>query len=251
MAKFSIYNEDSLEFLKKMEDNSVDLIITDPPYEVHSENAGGSIGYAKKFEKMGGELGDLDIKNGYDIKAYAEQFRRICKNGMNLYVWCNKKQVMDYLNLYVNEFGYNYNILTWHKTNPIPAYGKKWLTDTEFCLNFFTPGHNDPHAYEDAMTYYVTPLNAKDKALYGHPTCKPVEFLERMVRNSSSEGQVVLDCFMGSGSTGEAALKNNRDFIGIELSPKFYEVSKNRLEKVNTPKDESNPLKRALKNKAP
>jgi DNA modification methylase len=75
-------------------------------------------------------------------------------------------------------------------------------------------------------------LNQKDKKLYRHPTCKPVDILKNFIVNSTNENDSVLDPFMGSGSTGEACLLTNRKFIGIELEEKYFNISKERLEKI-------------------
>ena len=78
-------------------------------------------------------------------------------------------------------------------------------------------------------TYFITPTNAKDKELYKHPTCKPVEILQNFIINSSNENDAILDPFMGSGSTGVACINTHRNFIGIEINAKYYETAKTRL----------------------
>ena len=140
---------------------------------------------------------------------------------------------MDY---FVKEKKCNYNIITWHKTNPVPACGNKYLTDTEYCLFFREKGVKIHGEYKSKFTYYVTPLNQKDKKLYNHPTIKPLGIIENFVLNSSIEGNCVLDPFMGSGTTGVACKELGRDFIGIEIDEEYFEIAKNRL------KDESDEL---------
>lgn len=85
-------------------------------------------------------------------------------------------------------------------------------------------------SFDTKRTWYATPLNQSDKKKYGHPTVKPLSILENLVMNSSQEGKVVLDCFMGSGSTGVACLNTNRNFIGIELDEGYFNIAQNRLE---------------------
>ncbi|WP_356947952.1 site-specific DNA-methyltransferase [Lactobacillus hominis] len=75
----------------------------------------------------------------------------------------------------------------------------------------------------------MTHLNTKDKHKYKHPTVKPVSIINNFIINSSQEGDVVLDPFMGSGSTGEAALRLDRDFIGIELNEEYFSIAHERL----------------------
>lgn len=124
----------------------------------------------------------------------------------------------------------NWNLLTWHKTNPVPACGNKYLSDTEFCFFARQKGVRIGGSYKTKFTYYVTPLNTKDKKQYHHPTCKPVSILENLILNSSNESDVVLDPFMGSGSTGVAAIKNNRNFIGMELLNDYVDTARGRIE---------------------
>ncbi|WP_140386567.1 DNA-methyltransferase, partial [Vibrio parahaemolyticus] len=86
-----------------------------------------------------------------------------------------------------------------------------------------------PSSYDDAKTLYHQPINIKDKRKYGHPTIKPLPLLEKLIRNSSQEGDTVLDCFMGSGSTGVACKKLQRHFIGIEINKEYFELSNQRI----------------------
>lgn len=83
--------------------------------------------------------------------------------------------------------------------------------------------------YETKSKYYISALNIDDKNNFIHPTIKPLEFVKRNIINSTNEGDVVLDCFMGSGTTGVACKELNRDFIGIELDKEYYEIAKNRI----------------------
>ena len=76
----------------------------------------------------------------------------------------------------------------------------------------------------------MTQINLADKKLYKHPTCKPVSILENLIINSSHENDIILDPFMGSGSTGIACLNTNRKFIGIELNKNYFEIAKKRIE---------------------
>lgn len=220
---------DAKEEILKLSDHSVDLVHIDVPYDCHAL-AGG-----EKLTGVGAKLGQTkeltenNITNGYDMEFFCEQFRRICRNGLNVQIWVSKKQIMPHLNLYVNKYGYNYNILCLHKSNPLPTYNKKYLTDTEWCLNFFTPGKVDPKTYEDAFTYYTTTLYHPEKKEWKHPTIKPLEFVEKMIRNSTKPGDVVLDCFMGSGTTGVACVKNNRDFYGIEINKEWFDIAQKRI----------------------
>ena len=85
-------------------------------------------------------------------------------------------------------------------------------------------------SYQTKRKFYVTQTNKKDKDKYKHPTVKPVEIMENIITNSSQEGETVLDCFMGSGTTGVACVNTNRRFIGMEKEEKYFEIAKQRIE---------------------
>jgi DNA modification methylase len=84
--------------------------------------------------------------------------------------------------------------------------------------------------YHTKFTYYIDKVNIKDKKKYNHPTIKPIELIERHIINSSQEGDIVLDCFMGSGTTGVACANTNRKFIGIELDNNYFNIASKRIE---------------------
>lgn len=221
----------SLELLKNIHSGSIDLIVTDPPYEVTTTNGGGTVNTIKKLKDSLQDLkeGEVDLTQGYDIEAYGEEFIRVMKE-VNIYVWCNKAQIPKYLDFYVTRHKCKFDILCWHKTNALPTYSNKYLTDTEYLL-YFRKGKGKcfPETYEDAKTYYVAPINHKDKKMYGHPTIKPLDLTEKIIRNSSREGQTVLDPFMGSGTTGVACVNTDRKFIGMELDEKYFDLSEDRI----------------------
>ena len=86
-----------------------------------------------------------------------------------------------------------------------------------------------PKSFEDGSALFQAPINIKDKKLYNHPTIKPITIIEKLIRNSSNENDLILDCFMGSGTTGVACKNLNRNFIGIELSKEYFEIAKERI----------------------
>ena len=226
----TLINGDCLIAMKDIPDGSVDLIVTDPPYIVTT----GGGGVVNKILKLEDSLKDLDrakITEGYDIESFSKEVQRLCKNGINAYFWCNKLQIPEYFRVYVGLLNCKFDILCWHKRNALPTYHNKYLTDTEYCL-YFRNGKSfaNPKNYEDAQTYSVGVINLEDKRLYGHPTCKPLDWMRKLIRNSSSEGQTILDPFCGSGTTCIAALRENRKYIGIELDQHYYEVAKKRIE---------------------
>lgn len=229
-----LYNDDCLSILKTLPDHFVDLVVTDPPYEVSATNGGGSINNVMKMNRSLKQLDDADISKGYNIREVGKELVRVMKN-INLYIWCNKVQIPEYFNYYVNELGCKFEIICWHKTNALPTYKNKYLSDTEYCLYFRKGGYCDPsqtaeeERYENAKTFYIAPLNAKDKKLWNHPTIKPLDITQKFIKNSSKKGDLVLDCFMGSGTTGVACKNLERDFIGIELNRDYYKIALERI----------------------
>lgn len=83
--------------------------------------------------------------------------------------------------------------------------------------------------YERARTVWFQPINKQDKDQWGHPTIKPLNIIQALVANSSKEGDTVLDCFMGSGTTGVACAKQHRDFIGMEIDEKYFRIAQERI----------------------
>lgn len=220
----ALYNDDCMRVLKEMPDKSVDLVIIDPPYDI--ENRGGGI-YTQADKHYVYELDD--IKNGFD-ESVLDELCRVMKK-INIYIWCSQKQIPMLLDYFYNKKKCNWNLLTWHKTNPIPACGNKYLTDTEYLLFFREKGVKIYGSFDTKLTYYVTPLNVKDKKLYNHPTIKPLNIIKNIVVNSSNENDVVLDCFMGSGTTGVACKELNRKFIGIEIDKTYFDTAVDRIER--------------------
>lgn len=220
-----LYNGDCLELMKNIPDGSVDLVLTDPPYVIETKGGGicGKDGLVKQFKEN-----HLDeMKNGFDTQVLDEICRVLKK--INVYFFCSQKQIMPLLDYFVKEKKCNWNLLCWHKTNPVPACGNKYLTDTEYILFFREKGVKVYGEFDTKFTYYVTPSNQKDKKKYGHPTIKPIEILQNLIVNSSLENGSVLDCFMGSGSTGVACINTNRNFIGIELDKGYFDIAKKRI----------------------
>lgn len=223
----NIYMMDCLQGLKLIPDNSVDLIVTDPPYQIDGihEYKGNDLG--KRLINYQGKLVDDNLVSGFD-KAILDEMYRVMKVP-NIYIWCNIAQVPMYIKYFVLEKGCKMDILIWHKTNPMPCCNNKWLTDKEYCLYFRKGGYCNPSGYAEAKTVWHLPTNVKDKKLYGHPTIKPLSIIENIIRNSSKEGDVVLDAFMGSGTTAVACIKNNRKYLGFENNEVYYEVAQNRI----------------------
>lgn len=220
--RIDLHNDDCLQILKHIQDKSIDLVVTDPPYIVETNGAGIYKQEDKQYVK---ELNN--IKDGFSEKILDELCRVMKK--INCYFFCSQKQIIPLLDYFVKNKNCNWNIISWHKTNPVPACGNKYLTDTEFVLFFREKGVKVYGSFETKKTWYATPLNQKDKKLYGHPTIKPLDIVKNFIVNSSNENDIVLDPFMGSGTTGVVCKQLNRNFIGIELDEKYFRIAEDRI----------------------
>lgn len=234
---------DSYELIKQIPDNSIDLIVTDPPYEYTTGGGAGCFGtkkrrYHKEYYKVAtntNTLNERKVKNRVEIKhissginySILEELDRIMKK-INIYIWCSKHQIEPLLNHYLDK-KCNIEILTWHKTNPLPTMNNTYANDTEYCIFARESGVVLNGNYETKRKYYVTNINKKDKDKFKHPTIKPLQIIKNLIINSSNEGDIVLDCFSGSGTTCVAAKELNRQFIGMEIDPEYYKISIDRL----------------------
>lgn len=222
---------DCLDLMKEIPDGSIDLVITDPPYIIETSGAGIYKQADKQYIK---QLNG--IKDGFS-ESVLDELCRVMKK-INVYFFCSQKQIIPLLDYFVKKKKCNWNLLSWHKTNPVPACGNKYLTDTEFILFFREKGVKIHGEYKTKFTYYVTPLNQKDKKQYEHPTIKPLDIIQNLIVNSSSENDLILDPFLGSGSTAVAAVNKNRHYIGFELDKNYFEIACKRLDDVESKQGE-------------
>ena len=226
----TIYCEDCYEAIKKIPDKSVDLIVTDPPYDIRNTKAGGQSALAKSFQQMNDELRNNKLTHSINFKIL-DEFVRILKK-INIYIWCNTMQIPKYLEYFVGKHKCKFEIIIWRKTNAVPTFSNKYLTDKEYCLYFRKGGKCMPENYESAKTVYELPINVRDKAKFEHTTIKPLQIITNIITNSSSEGNIVLDPFMGSGTTAVACKNLGRQFIGFEKNPKWHKIAEDRLNNI-------------------
>lgn len=217
---------DSYKLIKNIPNKSIDLIITDPPYEIGTNCTGGGMAAKKGINNMFKELKNNSLEVGIREEIF-EEFMRVMRRP-NIYIWCNKILIPKLIKFFVLTKGCCFDIISWHKTNAMPLCGGKYLSDTEYCLYF----HKDiklKTTYETAKTHYEIPINITDKEFYFHPTIKPLNIIKNFILNSSEEGEIIADFFTGSGTTCVAAKELNRQYIGIEISEKWAKIAENRL----------------------
>lgn len=211
-----IYNTDCLEFMRSMPDSCVDLVVTDPPYEIHTK--GGGLGRRPVYEN--GALGK--ISQGFDAEATLEQVARICKK-INIFIFCSTKQKPRIMN-WGYERGCNITELAWYKPNAAPFTNNTFKSDLENIIYIREKG-----VKIKGISRLFTHNCGKSK--YGHPTEKPLEIIEKLILTASNEGDLVFDPFMGSGTTAAACKELNRNFIGCEIEAKYCEIAEKRLRK--------------------
>lgn len=253
-----IYNEDCYKAIKEMPDKSVDCIYTDIPYLYNQGGCGKSelgqrtakmraelIGATELYEqaKKGGDIRSeslriaknckeaysqiVDLENGIDY-TILDEFVRVLKK-INCFIWCSKLQILDILKFFVEKHGCLFEILTWCKTNPLPTCSNKWLPDIEYCLYFRESGVklNDGTALK--KKWYISPLNTQDKEKFAHPTIKPLKLVEQHLLHATQPNDIILDPFIGSGTTAVAAKNIGRYYIGFEINPNYYNIAVKRL----------------------
>ena len=227
MSTYKLYQGDCLEVMKNIEDGSVDLVVTDPPYSLN--HTSGSSTSSAKQEKWQGNLkaGDKtsNIINKIRFEEWVPEIYRVLKPDAHCYIFVNDKNVQEILNVCMKNGFKLHNILVWKKNNCTP--NRWYMKNCEFII-FLHKGKSFPiNNLESSQFLEYRNISGKNKL---HPTQKPIELLEELILNSSTEGDIVFDPFMGSGSTGVACLNINRDFVGVELDKKYFEIAQNRIE---------------------
>ena len=216
---------DSYKLIKELPDKSVDCIYTDIPYLY----VNGGLGHSEMCERTARKKQELkDISNGIDY-SILDEFKRVLKK-VNIFIWCSKMQLLDIITWGCE---YNTDLLVWCKTNPTPQTNNIWLPDLEYCVYMREYGVKLNDGYDLKSKFYVSGANKSDKDLFNHPTIKPLELVKRHLLHTTQPNDIVLDCFMGSGTTAVACQETNRQFIGFEISEKWCKVANDRLNKVD------------------
>ena len=212
---------DCYQLIKEIPDKSIDCIYTDIPYLYANGGQGHSemcVRTARKKEEL------KDISKGIDY-SILDEFKRVLKK-VNIFIWCSKMQLLD-----IMTWGgqYNTDLLVWCKTNPTPQTNNIWLPDLEYCVYMREYGVKLNDGYDLKSKFYVSGANKTDKDLFNHPTIKPLELVKRHLLHTTQENDIILDPFIGSGTTAVACKEINRQFIGFELNPQWYEVANKRI----------------------
>lgn len=228
MNEFKLYCGDCLELMKDIPDGSVDMILTDPPYKTIT---GGDKNSSKHKRPQGMLSGNRKLfkYQKIDISSWIPALYHALKDGGHCYIFTNSLNLTEML-VESQKCGFKlHNLLVWEKNNCTPS--QFYMKNCEYVLFLRKGKAKWINNIGDSKTVHkFNNIIGKKK----HPTEKPTELLEFYIKNSSNSGDVVLDPFMGSGSTGVACVKTGRNFIGIELDEKYFNIAKERIEKENS-----------------
>ena len=226
---------DCLELMVNIPDKSIDLILTDPPYLISKKsgfNSGGAWNNAedKRLQKTPPktDFGEWDKKE-IDFYTVFKEFYRVLKPSGTLIcffdIWKMQclKQIAE-----ENKFK-QLRLIRWDKTNPVPVNSKlNYLSNaTEYALTCVKGGKPTFHSEYNPGVFKYPICSGKERT--SHPTQKPLNFMQELLKIHTNEGDMVLDPFMGSGTTGAACVNMNRDFIGIELDEQYYQIAEQRI----------------------
>ena len=211
-----VFNEDCLSGIKRIDDKSIDLILTDIPYGMDFQSS-------RRKEKH------LKIQNDIDVNWFSDWIKeidRITKEDAHLYIFCSHHKV-DFFKSEIEKYRKVKNILIWEKNNHgsgdlLGDYAPKYEMIL-FCSN----GNKKLNGGRDAN---IIKANRTQNNL--HPTEKPVNLMEYFIEKSSEKNDLVLDTFAGSGSTLVACKNTNRNFIGFEIEETYINTINKRLQSV-------------------
>ena len=197
---------DCLELMRDIPDKSIDLIVTDPPYGKKADKGTNGFGISKNRRYQGGWDNQRPDKQVFD-----EMFR------------ISKNLIIFGANYFCDMLPFSNHWIFWDKKGDISF--KNPFADGELIYTTFTsPIKRVVFKQQGFIT------DSKDKRY--HPTQKPSELIQMLIEQYSKEGDIVLDPFLGSGTTAVACVNTNRHYIGFELDPQYYNIACKRLDEV-------------------
>jgi len=244
-----LFNDDCIKILKQMKKGSIDCVITDCPYHIVSggcsqdKDLGGIFSRGKKgnLYRQGTKHVSLSgILNDSDPSTYARQGKLfkyndikfkdwlpyaydVLKDDSHCYIMINARNLKD-LWVEAEKVGFKFQqLIVWDKGNSTP--NKYYLNSYELILMFRKGKAKDINNMGTKNILKINNIRGNKM----HPTEKPVELMKILIENSTQEKETVLDLFMGGGSTGIACKETNRNFIGIEIDERYYNIAKERL----------------------
>lgn len=237
-----LFHNDCFDILPKITENSVDMIFADPPYFLSN---GGFTCHAGR--KVSVNKGKWDISRGreenylFTLRWLRECQRVLSPNGT---IWVSGTSHIIYTVGYaMQDLGYKIlNDIVWFKVNPPPNLSCRYFTHSTEIVLWAAKNKESRHYFnydlmkklnnnKQMLSLWSIKAPGADEKKYGkHPTQKPLQLLQRIILASTKPEDIVLDPFCGSSTTGVAALKEKRQFIGIEAEEEYLRVSVKRLQ---------------------
>lgn len=220
---------DFRDFLDRLQSNTVDLVLTDPPYSISRKTGFMSLGKqsVKRFA-VSMDFGEWDHSE-IDLDALAEKSFRVLRKGGTAIVFYDLWK-LERLRTALESAGFSMiRLIVWEKTNPVPLNSKRtYLSNSREIavvgVKGGKPTFNDE--YHNGVYRYPIPRHNGNRI---HPTQKPDKLFKELIRVHSNAGDLVVDPFLGGGTTAVAALDLKRNFAGCDLDPSYVAASLERL----------------------
>lgn len=227
---------DSLMSIEYVEDNSIDLLLTDPPYNLglFMNSRATNMGKLRSNHFSASDWDNLEFSEWVNaMDKFLLQASKKIKKGGSIIIFMSLMKIETIISLATKHKFYYKTTGIWHKKNPMPRnMNLHFVNSTEGWLYFTYKSktgvfNNEGKVIHDFIETSLTPKN--EKKFGNHPTQKPESIIRHFINLLTNKGDVVFDPFMGSGTTGKVALELQRKFIGIELSDKYYKIAKERI----------------------
>ncbi len=227
--RYLLFNDDCFDKLKEIPDKSVSLILCDPPYNLANYST-GNMNFSWRAQ-VNNDVADWDQKI-LEPQKLVDEFKRIIKPNGNIFIFTSYNLIGKYHEAFDPEFD-TFQFMVWHKTNPTPNIRRSsFLNSCELIVCLWNKGHVWNFTKQNEMHNFIeSPICMGKERLQNpkHPTQKPVKVLEHIIKIASNKDDIVLDMFMGVGSTGIAALNLDRKFIGIEIDKQYFDAAQKRI----------------------
>jgi len=226
---------DCYEVLKKIDKNSIDLILTDPPYNISKKSNFKKNSDNKKFNNISIDFGDWDQEE-IDLDSLFFEFKRVLKPSGTLIIFYDIWKSNNLKSIAEKHGLKQPRVCQWVKTNPVPINSKRnYLSNAiEFFFTFVKGKNATFNSSYDRGIYNLPLCHGLERT--NHPTQKPLSLIKSLVEKHSKVGDLVLDPFGGSGTTAIASLEMDRNYYIIEKSEEYYNITISRLEQSNSKK---------------
>ena len=257
MKHNKVYSGNCLEILKKIPDNSIDLVFADPPYNLQLKETlfRPDQSEVEAVTSSWDKFSDYDSYDKFSI-LWLKECKRVLKKGGSLWVIGSYHNILR-VGTSIQNLGYwILNDIIWHKTNPMPNFRGTRFTNAHETLLWCTTSKDAKYTFnyqnlkelnegkQMRSDWHIPICSGKERLRENnnqrsHPTQKPEALLYRIIVSSTNKGDIILDPFLGSGTTAVMAKKLKRNFIGFEQDKDYIKLAKKRLNNTNPLSDET------------